>query len=176
MAPAPNPKPSLLSSLGVLPAPQPADERAASIEDTQTPVEDAAVPNNVQAGGEKRQDGSDVAVTPAPRQPTKSKSPAQTRERNADQAGRPTGQPASDEDSVVAAALHVIREQHRARRGSGAKPPLAPLNVDVPLELLQHIRRLSADIPYPLRRLAEEALELWLVATENARVTTEEEA
>ncbi len=49
----------------------------------------------------------------------------------------------------------------------GVRTPLAPLNVDIPLELLEHLRQVSLDIPYPLRRLAEEAVELWLGATGN---------
>jgi hypothetical protein len=73
---------------------------------------------------------------------------------------------ANTEVPAIDDALRTIRDRHRAERAE-AKPPLAPLNVDVPLALLQHLRALSADIPYPLRRLTQEALELWLVATGN---------
>lgn len=61
-------------------------------------------------------------------------------------------------------ALSHIQQRHRERRSSGVRTPLAPLNVDIPLELLEHVRQVSQDIPYPLRRLAEEAIELWLAA------------
>lgn len=62
-------------------------------------------------------------------------------------------------------ALSQIQQRHRERRSTGLRTPLAPLNVDIPLDLLEHVREVSQDIPYPLRRLAEEAIELWLEAT-----------
>ncbi len=68
---------------------------------------------------------------------------------------------------ALPAVLDRIRQRHRDRRISNTRTPLAPLNVDLPLELLDHVRQVSQDIPYPLRRLAEEAIELWLEATGN---------
>ncbi len=86
---------------------------------------------------------------------------------------RSSARSASDGEQTAATpetlsdALDAVRRRHRDRRTSGVRMPLAPLNVDLPLELLDHLRQLSQDIPYPLRRLAEEAIELWLEATGN---------
>jgi hypothetical protein len=87
-------------------------------------------------------------------------------------AGSPTTRDGPEPDlQTLSAALHEIRQRHRQRRSSGERTPLAPLNVDVPLDLLDHVRQVSQDIPYPLRRLAEEAIELWLEATGNQRAS-----
>ena len=140
------PKPTLLTSLGV---------RA-------TPDAEA----DAEPGQEELTGAQDGKPAPEPRRARK-RAPARAASTSGPKARSAvdTGAPASPADG----ALTRIRQQHRARRAEGVKPPLAPLNVDVPLDLLQHVRELSGDIPYPLRRVVEEALELWLVATGNTR-------
>lgn len=145
------PKPTLLTSLGVRTA---ADDDAGA-----GPAPDASA----DGGPSSAQDGKSP---PSPRRARKKAPPRPA------STGGSKARPANDEGgpaSPADGALLHIREQHRVRRSEGVKPPLAPLNVDVPLDLLQHVRELSGDIPYPLRRLVEEALELWLVATGNTR-------
>lgn len=173
MPAAPAPKPSLLASLGVRPDPHlQAEERTDSIE---SPAQAESADARANATAEPQQRDATAHAPPAPpRRSTAPKPAIQTRQAST-HTRQPRTQPRDYGEMPAAAALDVIRERHRARRGSGAKPPLAPLNVDVPLELLQQIRSLSSDIPYPLRRLAEEALELWVVATADTRVTTNEQ-
>ncbi len=128
---APEPKPTLLSTMGVSGA-----------------VSSLPQPNT----------GSPQGRAPsrrAPRRPGTSRpSPA------ASDADRP-----DQGAETLRDALSRIQQRHRERRTAGVRTPLAPLNVDIPLDLLEHARRVSQDIPYPLRRLAEEAVELWLEAT-----------
>lgn len=147
---APTPKPSLLQTMGLgateapseaAETPQAAPVSVAAVPESRTPAEP---PHGSQVGR--------VGSQPSRR--------VESQKRAAEpDAGKP-GSPAD-------ATLQSIRLGHRTRRLGGAKPLLAPINVDVPAELLDHLRVLSADIPYPLRRIVEEALELWLVATAN---------
>lgn len=114
--------------------------------------------------------GVPPATTPPSQKPEPAPPPA-PRRRNPVPARGP-GPPVRTQDSTpdpeqLSAALGEIRQRHRERRAVAERTPLAPLNVDIPLELLEHVRHVSQDIPYPLRRLAEEAIELWLLATSN---------
>ena len=148
------PKPTLLASLGVRATPDDETEAAAPGPEALT----------ADSGSRSAQDGKSAPAEPRrPRRNVPAR-PASTSGPKA-RSAVDDGGPASPADG----ALLRIRQQHRARRAEGSKPPLAPLNVDVPLELIQHVRELSGDIPYPLRRVVEEALELWLVATGNTR-------
>ena len=158
----PKPKPTLLTSLGVSggdsPPPAPINGEEAA------PTTDAS-------GGEEASERSIRPPDPHSADPR----PAPRRRRRA-----PTGAPSSlaathqttESSATAAIALDRIRQRHKERRGAGVRLPKAPLNVDLPLPLLDHIRELAQDIPYPLRRIAEEALELWLEATGNALPAT----
>ena len=149
------PKPTLLTSLGVRATPDDEADVAPGPEETAADTG----PRSVQEG-----------TAPPAAAPRRARKKAQARP--ASTGGGPKARPAGGDGgpaSPADGALLQIRQQHRVRRSEGVKPPLAPLNVDVPLDLLQHVRELSADIPYPLRRVVEEALELWLVATANTR-------
>ena len=134
----PEPKPTLLASIGV-------------------------------SGGEASRSSSpqshDQSTEPASRQhppSLKRRAPAARRPRPIS-----TDPQTLETPDTLPLALEGIRRRHKDRRASGARTPLAPLNVDLPLELLEHVRQVAQDIPYPLRRLAEEAIELWLEATGN---------
>ena len=145
---APEPKPTLLASMGVTggeapPAPASPTSQAGQAEASET--------HDSSSRTRRRRSSSSPRTASSPT----------TR-------NRPDPAP-----EALSAALHDIRQRHRERRTSGERTPLAPLNVDVPLDLLDHVRQVSQDIPYPLRRLAEEAIELWLEATGNQRVSAQ---
>ena len=173
MANAPEPKPTLLASLGVGPSPAqpPVEELSSRAEGEADPTETDVAATETPGAIAERQEAAEFA---SPRRKTAEDATAGVRS-TSKAGGSPRRQARLTEDDneaaspAVDAALHAIREKHRTQRAAGAKSPLAPLNVDVPIDLLRHIRILSADIPYPLRRLAEEALELWLVATNNTQ-------
>ena len=134
----PEPRPTLLASIGV-------------------------------SGGEApptpRVEPDDEPATTAPSPQARRRAP---RTRSSPRSGdAPNDRDPSEGAEALPLALDRIRQRHRQRRSSGSRTPLAPLNVDLPLELLEHVRQVSQDIPYPLRRLAEEAIELWLEATGN---------
>ncbi len=172
MTNTPEPKPTLLASLGVKPGPraEPIDENRS----TEAPSE----PSKAVAPGGRSEDRAkgEEAAQPAP-QPSAGIARGTARrvrstskaDSSVVQATKPLEHDATSTAPPVDVALRAIRDQHRLERSTGSREPLAPFNVDVPIGLLKHIRTLSSDIPYPLRRLAEEALELWLVATDNGR-------
>ena len=143
---APEPKPTLLASIGLTGGEAPP-----------TPASPTDLAN--QAPASETHDGG-----------------SRTRRRRPSQSPRTASSPTSQDrrdpaPATLSAALNEIRQRHRERRTSGERTPLAPLNVDIPLDLLEHVRQVSQDIPYPLRRLAEEAIELWLEATGNQRAS-----
>ncbi len=153
----PKPKPTLLTSLGVSGGDSPP---AAPINGEEAPATPDA------SGGEE---ASERSVRP-PNAHSADQIPAPRRRRRGSAgapsslaaAGQGTGSPAT-----AAIALDRIRQRHKERRAAGVRLPKGPLNVDLPLPLLDHVREVAQDIPYPLRRIAEEALELWLEATGN---------
>ena len=138
MTATPEPKPTLLASIGV--------------SGGEAPPGRAAHPD-------------DVAATTAP--PRKPRQSGTRRVRPSPPPRDANDQHVPEAPETLPLVLDRIRDRHRARRSAGTRTPLAPLNVDVPLDLLEHVRQVSQDIPYPLRRLAEEAIELWLEATGN---------
>ena len=145
----PEPKPTLLASIGVsggeAPAPAPTTPQHAAKQPpgSETPDSSVRTRRRRPSSSPPRALGSLATQNPPERAP-----------------------------ETLSAALHEIRQRHRERRSSGERTPLAPLNVDVPIDLLDHVRQVSQDIPYPLRRLAEEAIELWLEATGNRHAST----
>ena len=174
MANAPEPKPTLLASLGVRPSPAqpPVEGLSSRAEGEAGPTETDVAATETPGAIAERQEAPEV---PSHRRKTAEDATTAGVRSTSKAGGSPRRQARlteHDNEAAVPAvdvALHAIREKHRTQRAAGAKSPLAPLNVDVPIDLLRHIRILSADIPYPLRRLAEEALELWLVATNNTQ-------
>ncbi|MCA1704670.1 MAG: hypothetical protein LC808_15960 [Actinobacteria bacterium] len=143
---APEPKPTLLASIGVTGGEAPPASASPTDLANQAPASETH-----DSGSRNRR-----------RRPSQSPRTASS----------PTTQDRRDPaPATLSAALNEIRQRHRERRTSGERTPLAPLNVDVPLDLLEHVRQVSQDIPYPLRRLAEEAIELWLEATGNQRAS-----
>lgn len=131
-------------------APEPKPTLLATMGISPRPSEDAA---SDPADPSNTPDSRETEPIPRPRRPSRS-----------------TALPDQIDDAAfrepdLAPALAAIRARHRARRAVGERLPLAPLNVDVPLSLLEELREISQEVPYPLRRMTEEALELWLAAT-----------
>lgn len=135
----PEPKATLLASLGIQPSALPSTPRD---------VEPDRVANAARA-----QAAPPTAPAPQP-----------LRKRATVGESVPKVAPNTAQPTEIAAALSLVKAANRARRGSTETTPLAPFNVDVPLDLLREVRAVSRDVPYPLRRLAEEALQLWLIA------------
>ena len=145
----PEPKPTLLASMGVTGGEAPPGPATPTSQAEQAEASDTH--DSSSSRTRRRRSSSSPRTASAPTTRT-----------------RPDSAP-----EALSAALHDIRQRHRERRTSGERTPLAPLNVDVPLDLLDHVRQVSQDIPYPLRRLAEEAIELGLEATGNQRASAE---